>query len=297
MLIKLLKPFIQRFPRLAMTYRRMRDSWRSFDQPRQTPMGFLFSGNAEMQAGRFEPEETRLVIFLLKKSEVLVNVGANVGYYACLALSRGVRVLAFEPEMQNAQYLLRNIHINGWGEQVEVYPLALSNNVGVIQIYGGGTGASIVEGYSGTARSFSNLVPCTTLEHLLGQRLAGKKVLAIIDVEGAERLMLEGARNLVRGTPPPIWMVEIAITENQPAGVKINPNLVATFALFWDAGYEAWAVEGDCRRIQRSEIEAIAAGGTIQFKTRNFIFMQADLGEIVMDEFRGQVAARRGASG
>lgn len=285
MLIKLLKPYIQLFPRLAMTYRRMRDSWRSFEKPRQTPMGFLFSGNAEMQAGLFEPQETRLIVFLLKRSEVLVNVGANVGYYACLALSRGVRVYAFEPEMQNSQYLLRNIKINGWGEQAEVYPLALSNSIGVIQLYGGGTGASIIEGYSGTANSFSNLAPCTTLDNVLGRRLTGKTVLVIIDVEGAERMMLEGAENHVRCTPPPIWMVEIAIYENQPQGVKINPNLLATFEIFWSSGYESWTVENVCRRIDRAEVESIVSGQLARFKTRNFVFVKGGSGSSVIGEF------------
>lgn len=60
-LIKLMKSIVDRFPKLAMTYRYMRDSWQIYEEPEMTPLGFKFIGNRSMQEGKFEPEETEIV--------------------------------------------------------------------------------------------------------------------------------------------------------------------------------------------------------------------------------------------
>ena len=51
----------------------------------ETPWGFRLIGPRALAAGTFEPEETRLVRDLLVDVELLVNVGAHVGYYCCHA--------------------------------------------------------------------------------------------------------------------------------------------------------------------------------------------------------------------
>lgn len=45
-----------------------------------TPWGFTLAGHEAMVAGTFEPEEAEVVRKLLQGVDVLVNVGANVGY-------------------------------------------------------------------------------------------------------------------------------------------------------------------------------------------------------------------------
>lgn len=82
-----------------------------------------------MAAGTFEPAETQLVRELLQDADILVNVGANVGYYCCHVLSIGKSVIAVEPIGRNLHYLLRNIHQNRWSAQAEVFPVALSAEV------------------------------------------------------------------------------------------------------------------------------------------------------------------------
>ena len=58
----------------------------------------------------------------------------------------GKKVIAFEPDYTNQQILLQNVHANKWGDNFTLYPLALSNKVGIRKIYGGGTGASLIKG-------------------------------------------------------------------------------------------------------------------------------------------------------
>ncbi len=68
--------------------------------------------------------------------DVLVDVGANVGMYTIWAAkTRGTTVYAFEPEAQNYALLNRNILLNGLGERVKAYCLALSDAAGLSELH------------------------------------------------------------------------------------------------------------------------------------------------------------------
>lgn len=110
--------------------------------PKETPMGFKLIGNESMEQGLFEPEETYLICKLLDHVDTFLNVGANIGYYCGHALLKKKPTIAFEPEPQNLKYLLKNIKANNWESMIEIYPVAMSNKVGIVEIYGGSTGVS-----------------------------------------------------------------------------------------------------------------------------------------------------------
>ena len=270
-LISLAKPLVEHYPRIASVYRGVRDQLSIMDEPVITPWGFKLSGNPAMAEGKFELVETELVSHLLQDVDVLVNVGANIGYYCCHALHMGKDVIAFEPMQKNLRFLCQNVKANGW-KNIEIYPMALSNQVGVLDIYGADTGASIVKGWAGTPESYVTLVPSSSLDLVLGSRLQGKQVLVLMDVEGAEKAVLEGATTLLRNDPKPLWLLEISSTEHQPVGVSINPHFADTFKIMFDAGYEAFTVDKAMRRITWTEIEAAQDGDTSIFTTHNFLF-------------------------
>lgn len=269
-LILLAKPFVSRFPRVAALYRGVRDQLDSMEEPQPTPWGFKLAGNSAMAKGTFEPIETEIVRKLINEVDVFVNVGANVGYYCCHALSMGKPVIAFEPMERNLRYLCKNIKANGW-DGVEIFPVALSNHVGVLEIYGGNTGASVVKGWAGTPESYVTLVPCTTMDVVLNSRLQEKKALILVDVEGAEKMMLEGANKALNSNMKPIWIVEIASKELQPYGVKMNPNFMSTFEMFFNLGYQAFDLEREMRPMMLKDIEQIY-NGEIEFNSNNFVF-------------------------
>lgn len=188
---------------------------------------------------------------LVQEVDVIVNVGANIGYYLCLALHYGKSIIAFEPIPENLHFLLHNIKANGWGSQAKVYPMALSDQVGILEIYGGGTRASLIEGWSENSQEDRLLVPVSTLNQILKGQLRDEKALFIIDIEGAEKMMLEGASDYIKHSPRPMWLIEITSHQHQPKGIAVNPHLLPTFELFWNAGYEVWAVEEILRKVTR----------------------------------------------
>jgi hypothetical protein len=280
MLPKIIKPLIDRFPKLAFTYRSFRDSKALEEQPEMTSLGFKFNGNKVMENGCFEPFETELVKKIFSQVDTVVNVGANIGYYVCLALHHKKKVIAFEPIELNLRYLLRNIRVNDWQNRSEIYPIALSNEVGIIEIYGGGTGASLLKGWAGTPENYSTLVPCSTMDIILGNRLSGERVFVIIDVEGAENLTLKGANTLLDMHPKPIWLIEIAGDMHLPKGEKIGKNLLATFEFFWSRGYISITADNRMREVAKNEVEEIIRTQVNTFGTYNFLFYEKGEGPL-----------------
>jgi FkbM family methyltransferase len=259
---------------LYRAYRYFKESFALREAPKDTPLGFKLVGNVSMQRGDFEKEETEVVGRVLRYADVFINVGANIGYYCCLALASGKKVVAFEPIDLNLKYLLKNILANGGGSNIEIFPLALSNRTGVIEIYGSGTGASLLKGWAGAPGQFVSLAPTSTMDTVLGSRFEGTKCFILVDIEGAEKSMLEGATMLLSANPRPVWMVEICVSQHQPRGIKINPHLLTTFQLFWSSGYEAWTVARPGRLVESTEVESIARGGDDTLLTPNFLFIE-----------------------
>lgn len=273
-ILRFAKKIVERFPKPGMIYGYLKYRWQIYKGPQAASLGFRLIGNKSMRNGQFEPEETQIVGQILPSVEIVINVGANIGYYCCIALSQEKYVVAFEPINLNLRYLLRNIKANSWGSCIEIYPMALSDKVGIIEIYGCGPVASLVKGWAGMSERYVTLVPSTTLDNALGARFQGKRCLFVVDIEGSEQLMLEGAWSTINMAPKPIWMIEISISEHQPKGITVNPNLLSTFRIFWNNGYEAWTVDKQCRIIYPGEIEKIAKSGLDTLHTHSFLFIE-----------------------
>ena len=109
-----------------------------------------------------------------------------------------------------------------------------------------------------------------TLDRLLGVRLKGKKALILVDIEGAELMMLQGAVQTLKNDPRPIWMMEITTTEHQPNGM-MNPNFIKTFEAFFENGYDAYTDDTENIKIDKQYVYAVASNQQ-PIKTNNFIF-------------------------
>jgi FkbM family methyltransferase len=78
----------------------------------------------------WETSATRRVMGSVEAGSVVVDVGANLGYYTLIAsrsVGPGGLVLAFEPSPRKLQYLLKNVEANG-RRNVVVFSEALSDS-------------------------------------------------------------------------------------------------------------------------------------------------------------------------
>jgi FkbM family methyltransferase len=257
-------------PSLVAAYHTFRSARETFRHPtKPTPFGFSMKGHGSMQRGDFERGETALVRELLPRVSTFVDVGANVGFFSCLARQAGLHVVAVEPSAQNLDLLLGNLTENGWTD-VEVYPVALAREPGIATLYGEGTGASMVRRWSGTSEVWRRLVPVSTLDVLLDNRFPGERLMIKIDVEGLEHAVLAGAKNTLTREPSPIWLLEVCLTEHHPGGR--NPDFAAVFETFWRHGYEARTADSDNRLVRPEDVARWVAAGARDFGWINFFF-------------------------
>lgn len=242
----------------------------------QTPLGFKLLAKAHpayklMQAGEFEPEETRILQHLLREADVFIDIGANVGYYCCLALQHGKHVVAFEPQRQNLSCLYYNLTANGWASRAEVFPIALGAEPALLPLFGAsGPSASLVRDWAGYSPRFSQTVPVNTLDNILAGRFAGQRLIIKIDVEGAEYQVLRGAIATIARQTSPIWLMEVCFTEYHPEGA--NPDYLRIFQLFWDHGYSCYGADDTCTPVLREDVSRWIAAGKRDLGTFNYLF-------------------------
>src|ERR1035441_3927894 len=220
-------------PTLTRLYRSVRDT-NQISHSLMTTYGFTLAGPANMASGTWEIEETRAFLECLESRSVCVDVGANVGFYSCLAATRGKQVVAFEPLPRNLAFLHRNLAQNNF-TNVEVYPLALSDEPGVMPLYGHADTASLIAGWASAIDTEHVPVTVTTLDMIIADRFQGVPIIIKLDVEGLELQVLNGAARTLRLNPKPAWLVEIFLTNSAiPNG--INDRFLDTFEVFWGCG-------------------------------------------------------------
>jgi FkbM family methyltransferase len=267
-----LRARLKRYPRVVWWVRQLRVARAVAEEPTRAAAGFFLSGNKQMLDGTFEPDETRWLSGALRTADVFVDIGANIGYYTCLAKAAGVHVVAIEPLSRNLTVLCKNLSANAWHD-VEVFPVGVGQTSRIVELYGDTTGASLVPGWAGAPVHNTELIALSTLDVLVGARFAGKRVVVKIDIEGAELDALRGATMLLANDPAPEWLVEIMFREHHPLGA--NPHFLEAFELMWSHGYSAFTADGRFRPIEPGDVARWLTNGRLDFGGHNYIFSKA----------------------
>jgi FkbM family methyltransferase len=258
-------------PNAATLYRKMRDRRAAVAPALSTTFGFNFAGNAAMAAGKFEADELSVFRKYLDRCSACIDIGANIGWYSCLAAAQGKQVVAVEPLADNLGILYKNLVSNEFFE-VEVYPLGLGAKPGIQRLYGGGTMASFLPGWAKTPQQWQRIVPVTTLDVVINSRFDGLPLLIKMDVEGFEREVLRGAERTLALKPRPVWLVEICLNEHFPSGV--NERFLQTFEVFWRHGYQARTADSEQRLVAPEAVSRWASQGAVDYGSHNYVFLE-----------------------
>ncbi|HEX9988535.1 MAG TPA: FkbM family methyltransferase [Chloroflexia bacterium] len=146
---------------------------------------------------RWEPLETSIIENELKEGDVVLDIGANIGYYTILAARRvgpRGRVFAFEPDPRNFALLQKNLRANGC-TNVHVERKAVSDCTGTINLYLNELNKGDHTIYDVGGRQ-SVEVGAVRLDDYFS-KYGGKIDLIKIDVQGAEGKVLLGMRGLL----------------------------------------------------------------------------------------------------
>ncbi|MGA7340507.1 MAG: FkbM family methyltransferase [Terracidiphilus sp.] len=280
MLSRFRKPVDKFAPSLARLYRflRERTSYRTSVQNARslpTKYGFSVAGAPHMAQDGWEDKEIELLLELMESHETFLDIGANVGFYSCLAASRGKHTVAVEPSSRNLTFLYRNLWDNHF-PNVEIFPLGLAASCGLGRLYGDCSMSSFVPGW-GQSKAKPRLVPLATLDTIAGGRFQNKRLLIKMDVEGFEFDVLSGASETLGLNPRPTWLVEIVLNNRTfpdliPGG--INPRFAETFELFWAHGYQCRMVDSALTPVEKADVRKWVADASVDLP-RDFLFSAA----------------------
>lgn len=143
---------------------------------------------------------SRRIAQLAQAGGLMIDVGANYGYYSCIWTSANPknRVIAFEASPRNFSALKLNLSKNGLETQVEVHQIALGKESGSLPFSLGPEEQSSWGGLLLNSEKDAIKIPVTALdEHFLKSDYNQIEVLKI-DVEGADTWVLQGAEQLLR---------------------------------------------------------------------------------------------------
>lgn len=229
------------FPNFGKAVRNNRLMTIANSPPQISSDGISFWGAQEYD--NYEPNITKVLFELIKRSNVFVNVGANHGIY-CLKFSRYLeRVYAIEALPQNLKLLMKNVIANNLNERIVIFPVAAGSRESIVTFYGASTGGSLLKGWNQQIDEGTTL-PMFTLDFLLYAKLRNVKSLFLIDVEGAEFEVIKGAKNIVEGSQDSVFCVEIPCREFMPEEI-FNPNFLSIFNFFFESGFCAWEIDSN----------------------------------------------------
>jgi len=143
--------------------------------------------------GTYERDKQDHCAKIVKSGMTVFDLGANAGFYT-LIMSRLVgvsgHVVAFEPDSGNMTLLRRHVALNRLGN-VTVVQAAVSeaDSLSGFSMTGGATGR--------LQENNSYLVPTLSLDAVLRNKALPSPDIVKMDVEGAEVLVLRGARDFI----------------------------------------------------------------------------------------------------
>lgn len=185
--------------------------------------------------GEYEPETTRIVRKLLRPGDVFFDIGANAGYYACLAAGMGARVHAFEPNSELIPYLCRSCELNGYQQRMVINPIAVTESDGWVEFHlspqQGNTGLSSMLALQSLQTGRTLRVRGMSLDTYCRIHNLDSIKLIKLDVEGGEISVLRGAERTLREVRPEAIICEVGGFESE----GYRPGDVVE--LLRDAGY------------------------------------------------------------
>lgn len=156
-------------------------------------------GHAELAfTGIYEPEETEMIARIAReKGGLLVDVGANFGYYTLLWCGQNPnnRSIAFEASPLVLPHLKENIRRNGLENRVQIVECAASRAEGTVRF---DTGPADQTGWGGIAGAGASPTTVEVPARRLDQTLPDEAITMLkIDCEGADAWVIEGTSALL----------------------------------------------------------------------------------------------------
>jgi len=206
---------------LVPRFRRHRDAWLPLYRdavlrfaPRHTlelVPGDVISDSIAF-TGIWDLRLSRHLLLRARRGGVMIEVGANLGYFSVLwaAADANNRAIAFEASPRNVQLLRRNVARNDLGTRIEVIPCAAGRHAGSMSFDVGPPDQTGWGGLTTDAGGASVVVDVVRVDEAV--EASGEIAFLKVDVEGADTWVLMGCERLLRERR----IVEIWFEQNKP---------------------------------------------------------------------------------
>lgn len=176
----------------------------------------------------------------IAKDAIIVDIGANIGYYtlmAAKAASEG-KIYAFEPSSKTFHLLARNLLFNQLTNAVAI-PMAISEEGGTKNLYVSKQENSGLTGLMKTDKYDESIeeITATTLDEWYEKEGLKKIDLIKIDIEGADFLALKGMSKILQ-TCQPVLFVEIS----KPLLYRYKNTTEEVYDYLLNFGYKAYCI-------------------------------------------------------
>jgi FkbM family methyltransferase len=187
----------------------------------------------------FEREETDYLTKILKKGDIFVDIGTNIGLFSLIAskiVGDEGTVLSFEPAPLTFSRLKENIGLNDF-KNVDIRNIGLSDSKGELTFYVSNNGHDAWNSFAPSQDDkleSSIQVPVSSLDMELKDIDKTKIKLVKIDVEGWEKFVLYGGKDFLINYSP-IVMIEFTEENTFNAGYPVYElyDIMQDFGYVW----------------------------------------------------------------
>ena len=213
-----LNPFNIVFKKLESRNRLITDYWEEFTDFIIPP---LFNDYSMVNEGPYELGEVDL-----KKGDVVLDLGSNLGLFSVFAVSKGCTVHAFEPTPDLLPMIKHHSELND--NKIYTYQYAVSNECGQAVFH--------IDSFSYECNSLLNSssggskinVEQITVDEFVKREKLERADFIKADIEGAERLMLEGAQQTLKNFAPKLALCTYHLPDDKEVLteliLKANPE-------------------------------------------------------------------------
>ena len=196
-------------------------------------------------------DEMNFLLRFLRPEDAFIDIGANVGFYTVLAstIIREQSILAIEANPRNAKIVREQVALNRL-TNVRVLETALGDKQGKLLFEDSSRETGSLAS-AGDASPSHIRVPCSLLDDVLAsEKITAAVVVAKMDVEGCEGMILEGARQTLEEGRVNVWLFELAETGLRRHGSS-EEQLLGIFErhgysiLYWDEAHQRLGNRGD----------------------------------------------------
>lgn len=199
--------------------------------------------------GLYERNKTKAIRSFLTPGMTFVDIGANKGDFSLIAariVGDSGRVLAFEPEPNNCEWIKKSIGLNGY-PNITLHELALGDKNERAQLYlGYKSGWHSLLPSSPLCNTGTISVSKRTLDSVLEETSNVNVNLMKIDVEVAELEVLRGARQTLTTNRDIVLLVDVH------ALLGVNP--VQVFDCLSELGFSIHEMRQPYHRLTRNNV-------------------------------------------